>query len=56
MIGWEQLRAEFVYDIRWWPLDDIDRSPERFVPAQLAPLLRRLLADGPPGRPLDVGT
>ena len=56
MIGWERLRAEFVYDIRWWPLDDIDRSPERFVPAQLAPLLRRLLADGPPGSPLDVGT
>lgn len=54
MIGWERMNAEFVFDIRWWTLDEIDASPERFVPTGLTHHVRRLLADGPPARPIDV--
>jgi len=55
-IGWEQLNAEFVHDIRWWTLDEIDASPERFVPHRLTDRLRELLRDGVPDEPLDVSS
>ena len=53
-IGWEQMRAEFVHDARWWSLDEIDRTDEAFAPATLAVHLRQLLTDGPPPEPVDV--
>ena len=52
---WEQLNAEFVTDIRWWTLDEIERSGERFAPLRLGELIRALLRDGPPSEPIDVG-
>jgi 8-oxo-dGTP pyrophosphatase MutT (NUDIX family) len=54
-IGWEQMNAEFVVDIRWWRLDEIEHSDERFVPSELCERLRGLLAEGPPTEPVDVG-
>lgn len=54
-LSWEQLRSEFVTDIRWWSLDEIERSEERFAPGQLHELLRALLRDGPPDEPVEVG-
>jgi ADP-ribose pyrophosphatase YjhB (NUDIX family) len=53
--SWEQLNAEYVTDIRWWPLDELERSEELFAPRRLAELLRTLLRDGPPSEPVDVG-
>lgn len=38
----------------WWSLDELDRAPERMVPANLATLLRALLRDGPPPHPVRV--
>jgi hypothetical protein len=51
----EQLRAEYVFGVRWWTLEEIEESEEEFAPTRLAGLLRALLADGPPGEPIDVG-
>jgi hypothetical protein len=44
-----------VESFRWWSLPAIARSSELFVPTRLAHLLERLLAEGPPARPIDVG-
>jgi 8-oxo-dGTP pyrophosphatase MutT (NUDIX family) len=54
-LSWEELRAEGMTDIRWWPIEEIERSEERFAPERLAGLLRALLRDGPPAEPIDVG-
>jgi 8-oxo-dGTP diphosphatase len=56
-IGWEQMNAEFVFELRWWRLDEIEAATDvRFVPAPLGELLRRLVAEGPPNPPIDVST
>ena len=55
-IGWEAMRDEYVFELRWWTVDDIRSRPDlRFVPRRLVPHLARLLADGPPTSPIDVG-
>jgi len=54
-LSWEQLRAEYVTDIRWWTLTELDESGEPFAPTRLPALLRQLLEEGPPQVPLDVG-
>ena len=40
---------------RWWRLSEIESSDERFAPSRLAQALTKLLKDGPPSRPFDVG-
>jgi len=55
-IGWERMRAEFVHELRWWDLAEIEAAEDvRFAPARLGTELRQLLADGPPDEPVDVG-
>lgn len=56
--SWEELRAERMHELRWWHVDDVDRHDAAnvwFAPRRLGPLLRRLLADGPPDTPIDTG-
>jgi 8-oxo-dGTP pyrophosphatase MutT (NUDIX family) len=54
-LSWPQLNAEYVFELRWWHVDEIQAATElHFVPGPLAELLRSLLADGPPNPPLDV--
>lgn len=40
---------------RWWSVSEILSSQERFAPADLGSRLARLLAEGPPAEPADVG-
>ncbi len=40
---------------RWWPIDQIEPSGERFAPRRIGPLLGSLLRDGPPTEPIDAG-
>jgi 8-oxo-dGTP diphosphatase len=55
-LTWQQLNDEYVYELRWWTLDEICSAREvHFVPADLGVLVRRLLDEGPPAQPLDVG-
>jgi 8-oxo-dGTP diphosphatase len=55
-LSWEEMNAEFVYELRWWTVDEIAASDAHFVPRELHTLLATLLRDGPPNVPIDVGT
>ena len=46
--AWQDLEVEFVDDIRWWTLDDLEATPEAVWPHDLAPRLRAIVetADG----------
>jgi 8-oxo-dGTP diphosphatase len=52
--SWEQLNAEYVFELRWWTLDEIEASDAHFVPTRLAELVRSMLVDGPPSTPIDI--
>lgn len=54
-LGWEQLNDEYVFAIRWWTLDELERAEEVFAPRRLPELVRDLLLNGPPAAPIDVG-
>ncbi len=58
-LTWEQMNAEFVFELRWWTLDEIETAHAaggtHFVPAALGIHLRSLLHDGAPPLPIDVG-
>jgi 8-oxo-dGTP pyrophosphatase MutT (NUDIX family) len=58
-LTWEELNAEYVFELRWWTLDEIDQAhgsgEVRFVPAALGHHVRSLVLDGPPSTPVDVG-
>jgi ADP-ribose pyrophosphatase YjhB (NUDIX family) len=51
----EQLRAEYLHELRWWTHAEIAASSHVFVPAALGQHLAVLLTDGPPKEPVDVG-
>ena len=53
-LTWEQMRAEFVHELRWWSIDEIEASTAHFVPKELHALVNRLLDHGPPREPIDV--
>lgn len=53
-LPWEQLRAEFLHEIRWWHQHDIDETTS-FVPAALPHHLRDVLDGRVPNQPIDVG-
>jgi 8-oxo-dGTP pyrophosphatase MutT (NUDIX family) len=53
-LSWEALNTEYVFDLRWWHLDELDHCPQ-VVPHRLTDHLRNLLRDGPPNGPVDVG-
>ena len=41
---------------RWWELGEMDVTADELVPQDLAARIRRLLAEGPPPTPIDIGT
>ena len=49
------LAAEDVHEVRWWTLEELEASDEAFAPRRLPQLIRELLDEGPPARPIDVG-
>ena len=55
-IGWDMMRAEYVHELRWWHLTEIEHAVDVwFAPRRLAGLLRDLLEHGPPRTPIDTG-
>ncbi|WP_103500738.1 MULTISPECIES: NUDIX domain-containing protein [unclassified Streptomyces] len=56
-LGEAALAEENVHGTRWWRPDDIAgyTGPDLFSPRDLWTPLARLLADGPPGRPVRLG-
>ena len=53
--GLDPTEAGVVREYRWWPLDDIARSLEKFSPTRLATLLAPLLEGQLPVKPISVG-
>jgi len=54
-LSWEELREEYVLEIRWWTLAELEASDALFAPRRFPALLRQLLEEGPPQAPIDVG-
>ena len=42
-------------EVRWWSLDELGTTDQALAPAALPTHLQRLLRDGPPDEPVDVG-
>lgn len=54
-LDWETLNQEYLHEIRWWHIDDIEKSTTTtFVPATLSHHLRTLVDNGPPDHPIAV--
>ena len=53
-LTWEQLRAEYLHEIRWWTPEELRRSPSRFAPVDLAALVDDLIDNGPPTEVVNV--
>jgi len=41
--------------LRWWTLEELETTDELFAPADLPALVRELVEEGPPERPVVVG-
>lgn len=52
-LTWEQLNAEFVFEVRWWHPDELG-GIGRVAPARLREHLDDLRVDGPPKQPVEV--
>jgi 8-oxo-dGTP pyrophosphatase MutT (NUDIX family) len=52
---WEQLNAEYLFEVRWWTPAELEEATELFAPRRLPELVRLLLRDGPPDEPVDAG-
>ena len=53
-LSWEEMNAEYVFELRWWSIAEIEVASTTFVPTDLAGHLRRLLHTGPENQPVDV--
>ncbi|MCY7302505.1 MAG: NUDIX domain-containing protein [Thermoleophilia bacterium] len=52
---WEQLNAEYVFELRWWALAELGTAEGTFAPRRLAELVRDLVDNGPPLLAIDAG-
>jgi double-stranded uracil-DNA glycosylase len=46
---------DYVEEMRWWTLPELESSDDEFAPRRLPQLLRDLLEQGPPAEPLETG-
>jgi 8-oxo-dGTP diphosphatase len=53
--GLDEKEKSWTLDHRWWSVEEIAASSERFEPVKLASLLKGLLRDGPPAEPVTIG-
>jgi 8-oxo-dGTP pyrophosphatase MutT (NUDIX family) len=52
--GFTDLERATIVDHRWWSIDELETTGDRLVPANLATLVRSLLRDGLPKRPMEL--
>ena len=58
VLTWDQLRAENLYEIRWWTFDEIavaTAAGTLFAPRRLGELLSSLAGQMPSDEPIDTG-
>ena len=53
--GMEPAELEVFREFRWWSVEEIVASRERFAPQRLGELLLALRRDGPPASPVETG-
>ncbi len=53
-MSWEELHAEYVFELRWWSADEIRDADAVFVPRALHEHLLPVLAGELPAAPLDI--
>lgn len=53
--GLDEKERSWTLGHRWWTVDEILASRERFEPFDLGLRLKALLRDGPPGEPIRIG-
>ena len=54
-LTWEQLHAEYVFELRWFHVEELTAGGLPLVPRRLPELLADLLEHGPPPTPIDTG-
>ncbi|BCM69772.1 hypothetical protein EASAB2608_05106 [Streptomyces sp. EAS-AB2608] len=54
--GLTELERRSVAGARWWTCQELTRAHETVYPTRLAELLRTLLVEGPPARPMTLDT
>jgi 8-oxo-dGTP pyrophosphatase MutT (NUDIX family) len=52
----EQLRAEYLVDLRWWSIDELLAEPDTtfFAPLHLPRLIHDVMTLGPPPEPWEI--
>ena len=53
--GLDEREKSWTLDHRWWSVDELLVSKERFEPIDLGVRLKALLQNGPPAEPIDIG-
>ncbi len=53
--GLDEREKSWTLDHRWWSVDELRASKERFEPIDLGVRLGDLLKNGPPTEPIDIG-
>ncbi len=54
--GFTELERREIAGVRWWSVEELATATDRLVPGSLAELVRAVLRDGPPPRPLILET
>ena len=54
-LSWDELRAEFVFELRWWSVDALENAHVVTAPRELASLLARFQREGAAHAPWDIG-
>jgi len=54
-LSWAELRAENMTAVRWWTLDELEAAETVFAPRRLPSLVRSLVEEGLPAKPIDAG-
>jgi ADP-ribose pyrophosphatase YjhB (NUDIX family) len=52
--GLEAYERDWFRGFRWWKAAELAASAQRFEPSELGSLLQALLANGPPGAPIEI--
>jgi 8-oxo-dGTP pyrophosphatase MutT (NUDIX family) len=53
--GFDAVERDSIDDYRWWSVEELESTAERFYPSDLPELLRRVLGDGRPEPPVEGG-
>jgi 8-oxo-dGTP diphosphatase len=54
VFSWEQLNAEYMFELRWFTLAELEQARLYTAPLHLVRLLHEYLTLGPPTQPIDV--